>query len=515
MARQKLKTIIIFVDILLLTLSFFTIIWIKNVSLKSYFPAQLPFYSGLVVIWILLSLINGKLFIRKIIDLTSLFTRVLSCNFIIVSTIALLMFIFRDFYHPRVIVLGTALIATILELISGSLYLAVKRASEQNYEDDQNYIRSEMPDEIELVKESNGNGVQTGKPTTVNSEIIKAIENEVGPEVTREIIKMTCRNVTDHTAVLSTTTIFNISSLPNQKYDYIINLRRVNDILKLDDFLNAVNSKLGLKGYFFCCCETKDQRKSRILKKFPPIVNYIYYTFDFILKRVLPKLKLTYGIYYFITHGRNAVLSRAEVLGRLSRAGFLIKQELFIGNLLCVEACKSSEPLPINENIASPLIALPRIGREGNMIKVYKFRTMHPYSEYIQNYVYSLYELQDGGKFRNDFRITTWGAVCRKIWLDELPMFINLIKGDMKLFGVRPLSKQYFELYDKNVRERRIKYKPGLIPPYYADMPAGLEGIQASEMKYLDSYDKHPLITDFRYFWKSWYNILFRNARSK
>jgi hypothetical protein len=34
-------------------------------------------------------------------------------------------------------------------------------------------------------------------------------------------------------------------------------------------------------------------------------------------------------------------------------------------------------------------------------------------------------------------------------------------------------------------------------------------------MKYLDSFDKHPVLTDFSYFWKSWWNILFRHARSK
>jgi len=140
---------------------------------------------------------------------------------------------------------------------------------------------------------------------------------------------------------------------------------------------------------------------------------------------------------------------------------------------------------------------------------------MHPYSEYIQDYVYKQHDLQDGGKFRDDFRITSWGAFSRKIWLDELPMLINLFKGNMKLVGVRPLSKQYFELYNKELQERRIKYKPGLIPPFYADMPSDLDAIQLSETRYLALYDKHPFLTDFRYFWKSWWNILFRNARSR
>jgi lipopolysaccharide/colanic/teichoic acid biosynthesis glycosyltransferase len=244
------------------------------------------------------------------------------------------------------------------------------------------------------------------------------------------------------------------------------------------------------------------------------LLNYIYYFFDFIVKRILPKLRFTRGLYIFLTRGENAVLSRAETLGRISRAGFRIKQESFIGNLLCIEARKIDEPLPINENVYGPLIALSRIGRDGNMIKVYKLRTMHPYSEYIQHYVYELHDLQDGGKFKNDFRITSWGAICRRIWLDELPMLMNFFQGDMKLVGVRPLSKQYFELYRTDVRERRIKYKPGLIPPFYADMPSDLDGIQSSELKYLDSFDRHPFFTDFRYFWKSTWNILFRKARS-
>jgi lipopolysaccharide/colanic/teichoic acid biosynthesis glycosyltransferase len=139
---------------------------------------------------------------------------------------------------------------------------------------------------------------------------------------------------------------------------------------------------------------------------------------------------------------------------------------------------------------------------------------MHPYSEYVQDYVYKQHDLQDGGKFKDDFRITSWGAVCRKIWLDEFPMLINLFKRNMKLVGVRPLSRHYFELYSKDLQERRIRYKPGLIPPFYADMPKDLDEIQKSENKYLDSYDKRPVRTDFKYFCKSMFNIMFRHARS-
>jgi len=114
----------------------------------------------------------------------------------------------------------------------------------------------------------------------------------------------------------------------------------------------------------------------------------------------------------------------------------------------------------------------------------------------------------------NDFRITSWGAFSRKIWLDELPMLLNFFQGSMKLVGVRPLSKQYFSLYSQELRQRRVKYKPGLIPPFYYDMPGNLEEIEASEVRYLDEYDKHPIRTDIKYFSKSVINIIFHKARS-
>jgi hypothetical protein len=79
---------------------------------------------------------------------------------------------------------------------------------------------------------------------------------------------------------------------------------------------------------------------------------------------------------------------------------------------------------------------------------------------------------------------------------------------------VRPLSKQYFNLYSKELQEKRIRYRPGLIPPYYADMPETLEEIQESELRYLDAFEKKPVRTQFIYFWKAFYNILFRRARS-
>ena len=59
----------------------------------------------------------------------------------------------------------------------------------------------------------------------------------------------------------------------------------------------------------------------------------------------------------------------------------------------------------------------------------------------------------------------------------------------MKLVGARPLSEHISLCIQKNFN-LEIKTKPGLIPPFYADMPTSLEEIMLSEMKYLKAYQK-------------------------
>ena len=116
---------------------------------------------------------------------------------------------------------------------------------------------------------------------------------------------------------------------------------------------------------------------------------------------------------------------------------------------------------------------------------------------------------------KDDFRISSIGRLLRKYWIDELPMLINLVRGDLKLVGVRPLSSHYLSLYTPELQEKRSKTRPGLIPPFYVDMPKTLEQIMQSEMSYLHEYEKKPFQTDMKYLFRAVYNIVFKQARSK
>jgi len=491
-------------DILILALSFILMTWLKPAGMKEYVSSHAPFFILLALLWVIVSLLNGKIGRGNIINLRTLFYFVITSNLIATSLVALILFAFRDLGYSRTVVFGTALTATLLELVFGTIYMAFRKASVQEYDQP----RPSERDQVARSHPENGNG------NTPDPELTVRLQQGCSRERAEALSSMVSRADGSYLSVVSTAESFNIKNLAPGDYTCIINLRPLNSINDINDFLDTVNVRLTGDGIFLCSVETLEQRRHRLRHKLTPIIYYLIALPDFFLRRVAPRLRLTKGLWQFLTRGANPPLSRAEALGRLCRAGFAIKQEKFAGNMLCIKAQRKSGPLPVNGSGYGMIIALPRIGKDGKTFIVYKLRTMHPYSEFIQDYVYDLHDLEAGGKMKHDFRITGWGRFCRRIWLDELPMLVNLFRGDMKIVGVRPLSQHYFNLYNDEIRDRRIRYKPGLIPPYYADMPEGLDEIQRSEIKYLDAWDKNHFGTAFRYFWKSIFNIIFRNARS-
>jgi len=314
--------------------------------------------------------------------------------------------------------------------------------------------------------------------------------------------------------VLHTTNPFNVELLSDDFHTTIINLSRINDIRRVNKFLEAVNAKLLPDGVFICCAETKRQRHQRILRKYIPGFNYGYAFIDFVFKRVVPKLPLTKQIYFSLTNGRNRVMSRAEILGRLYSCGFQIINERVIRPNTYFVVKKVKEPAFDTEASYGMLFRMKRIGKNGKVIKVYKFRTMHPYAEYLHDYILKKSGYSQIGKPSNDFRLTGWGKFLRKYWLDELPQLYNVLKGEMKLVGVRPLSKRVFEDYPDDIKEKRMKQKPGCFPPYVALLMQNMEKSIDAERIYLAEKEKRPYTTDFKYFCKSVYNILTNKIRS-
>jgi lipopolysaccharide/colanic/teichoic acid biosynthesis glycosyltransferase len=220
-------------------------------------------------------------------------------------------------------------------------------------------------------------------------------------------------------------------------------------------------------------------------------------------------------VYFFVTRGRNRLLSKAEVLGRLISCGFEIVEIENINGLLYFIVRKIKEPEFNMHPSYGPLFKMKRLGKNGKIIGVYKFRTMHPYAEYLQDYILKTNGYSETGKPANDFRLTPWGKLFRKYWIDEIPQLINVLKGELKIVGIRPISVRYFQDIPKHIQDLRIKQKPGCIPPYVSlDRKSSVEEVLKAEYEYLLEKEKKPYTTDIKYFTLAIFNILIKRKRS-
>ena len=476
------------------------------------------FFFLQLALWIVVSALFMKYSARPRLGISRMSWILFLCNLIIllIGTFGFRFFI-PDGHPANRFFLYAVIVSTSLEWVFFSFYQSYLKAKPTSlWESEEGVIAADDAG----FPVSDKKAEAPVKPVAASSQ-----HKELSPELTALIIQEIGKNAFDRLSVylnhyidpllvVSTTTRFNISSQPLSSYGTIINLRVINDIRYVNKFFEAVNGKLQHEGLFIGRAEDYSTRKRRIMKYYPMVIRHIVYIFDYLFNRVFSKLPVTKQIYFFLTKGHARLISRTETLGRLYSCGFEVVEEMSVDDIFYFVVRRIREPFFDTDPTYGAFIKLSRVGKNGKIIGVYKLRTMHPYSEYLQPYIYEKHKLKEGGKFHNDFRVTTIGAIARKFWIDEIPMVINLIRGEIKLVGVRTLSRHFFSLYTPELQQKRIKHNPGLIPPYYADMPKTLEEVMKSEMKYLEEYEKSPLWTDIKYFFRALWQIIFKLARS-
>lgn len=103
-----------------------------------------------------------------------------------------------------------------------------------------------------------------------------------------------------------------------------------------------------------------------------------------------------------------------------------------------------------------------RIGRNGRLFTLYKFRTMRPGAERELPNLMALNQMNGAlFKIKNDPRIIAGGNFMRRNHLDELPQFWNVLLGDMSIVGTRPPTRNEVESYE-NRHHRRLSMRPGI-----------------------------------------------------
>lgn len=142
-----------------------------------------------------------------------------------------------------------------------------------------------------------------------------------------------------------------------------------------------------------------------------------------------------------------------------------------------------------------PFFKQERIGRDEKVFLIYKFRTMTVNSEHTGSGVYS---------DENDPRVTGIGRLLRKHSLDEIPQFINVLKGDMSFIGPRPPLTYHPWLLSQYTQEQRRMFtvRPGLTG--WAQVN-GRRSIDWDERIRLNNWyiDHLSFILDCRIVWKT------------
>ena len=166
--------------------------------------------------------------------------------------------------------------------------------------------------------------------------------------------------------------------------------------------------------------------------------------------------ELTLDTLGYISRGFTLFIKRIiDIIGAIVGIAILIPLTVivWIGNRIC----KDKGPIFYSQE---------RIGKNGKIFKMYKFRSMvvgaeQILEELLEKDAEAREEYSEYKKLKNDPRITKMGNILRKTSLDEFPQFINVLKGDMSLVGPRaylPEEKVDMEQYYETI----IASKPGI-----------------------------------------------------
>ena len=144
-----------------------------------------------------------------------------------------------------------------------------------------------------------------------------------------------------------------------------------------------------------------------------------------------------------------------------------------------------------------------RIGKNGKIIKLYKFRSMVINAEeLIKSFTpEQMKEYKENYKLTNDPRITRVGNILRKTSLDELPQLINIIIGDLSIIGPRPVVAEELKKYQYNI-DKFLSVTPGLTGYWAANGRSNTTYEERMEME-LYYIDNLSLKMDLKVFFKT------------
>jgi lipopolysaccharide/colanic/teichoic acid biosynthesis glycosyltransferase len=162
-----------------------------------------------------------------------------------------------------------------------------------------------------------------------------------------------------------------------------------------------------------------------------------------------------------------------------------------IGLVFCAVAYVAFSRRIKRETQGSTIFRQTRVGRNGRLFTLYKFRTMLVSAEGRQRELLQHNEMTGHMfKIRDDPRITTLGRLLRNKYIDEFPQFWNVLKGEMSIVGTRPPTPSEVACYEPH-HQRRLSMKPGITGLWQLfgnDEVTDFEEVVELDCRYIDTW---------------------------
>lgn len=146
-----------------------------------------------------------------------------------------------------------------------------------------------------------------------------------------------------------------------------------------------------------------------------------------------------------------------------------------------------------------------RVGRNGHVFKIIKFRTMREGSEKEEK---KLLKKSKNGfvQIKEDPRVTEFGRFLRKTSFDEIPQLLNVLKGDMSLIGPRPFITIETDMLSESEQQRNLVY-PGLtgLAQLKGRSQLNIHEVVKIDMEYITTY---TLLLDLKIFFSTVFVVL-------
>lgn len=186
--------------------------------------------------------------------------------------------------------------------------------------------------------------------------------------------------------------------------------------------------------------------------------------------------------------GRRVVLGDDHIVVKENKSYLILKRIVdivgsILGLLVCLPVILIIVALIKFEDGGPIIFKQIRVGKNGKEFFIYKFRSMRIDAEKIKSTLLIKNEVSGAMfKMKNDPRITKIGKFIRKTSLDEIPQFVNVLKGDMSLVGPRPPLREEVDSYSKYDKQR-LMVTPGISGLWQV---SGRSNLSFSEMVELD-----------------------------